>query len=120
MKFDTVIIGGGLSGLTCGIQLAEQGVKCAIVSSGQSAIHFFSGSFDLLGSVGGSEVVKPLESIEALPADHPYQRIGHTNVSRLAEEAPRLLDRAGLHFAGNADTNHFLYCYHILIHKLEL
>ncbi|WP_136799400.1 glycerol-3-phosphate dehydrogenase subunit GlpB [Desulfosediminicola ganghwensis] len=108
MKFDTVIIGGGLSGLTCGIQLAEQGITCAIVSSGQSAIHFFSGSFDLLGKVEGREVTNPLESIKMLPPSHPYQRVGHHNVERLAGEVPRLLARAGLHFSGMAEKNHFV------------
>ncbi len=108
MKFDTIIIGGGLSGLTCGIKLAEQGRKCAIISSGHSALHFFSGSFDLLGSVAGSEVKNPLEAMKTLPDSHPYQRLGRENIARLAEEVPQLLDRCGLHFLGSAEKNHYV------------
>ncbi len=108
MKFDTVIIGGGLSGLTCGIRLAEQGKKCAIVSSGQSAIHFFSGSLDLLSRVNGQEVTNPLESIRGLPSGHPYQRLGYENTQRLVEAAPQLLERAGMVFAGTSERNHFV------------
>ena len=108
MKFDTVIIGGGLSGLICGIKLTEQGKTCAIVSSGQSALHFFSGSFDLLGQLNGEEVSNPIEAISKLPSTHPYQKLGAENTSQLAEEIPLLLDRAGLRFSGNAHKNHFV------------
>ncbi len=108
MKFDNIIIGGGLSGLTCGIKLAEQGRKCAIVSSGQSAIHFFSGSFDLLNWVSGQVVENPLEGMGSLPDTHPYKRVGLENVACLAEEALLLLDRAGLDFSGQANQNHFV------------
>lgn len=108
MKFDNVIIGGGLSGLTCGIKLAENGKKVAIVSSGQSAIHFFSGSFDLLGKVGDKEITKPLEAMQQLPKEHPYQRVGLKKTSRLAQDAQELLIRAGVKVSGQADKNHFV------------
>ena len=48
MKFDTVIIGGGLAGIMAGIRLQGASRQTAIVSAGQNALHFFSGSFESL------------------------------------------------------------------------
>lgn len=109
MKFDTVIIGGGLAGLTCGIKLAEAGQKCAIVSSGQSALHFFSGSFDLLNfNRQGAEVTYPLEEMINLSDHHPYKRMGIDRIKQLLPQVQPLLENAGLHFQGNAEMNHYV------------
>jgi fumarate reductase flavoprotein subunit len=35
-SFETLIIGGGIAGLTCGLRLAEQGVKVAILEKGET------------------------------------------------------------------------------------
>ncbi len=46
MKFDSVIIGGGLSGMVAGITLQKAGLSTAIISTGQNSLHFFSGAFE--------------------------------------------------------------------------
>ena len=111
MRFDTVIIGGGLAGMACGIRLAEAGRRCAIVSQGQSAIHFSSGSFDLLGRLpDGQPVSDPTEGIARLAEQcptHPYAVIGAENCARLAEQVPALLREAGIRVVGDSRRNHF-------------
>ena len=111
MRFDTVIIGGGLAGMVCGIRLAEQGRRCAIVSQGQSAIHFSSGSFDLLGALpDGTAVEDPMAGIaelERVAAGHPYAVMGHEACGEYAAMAPDLLRRAGIPVTGDCRRNHY-------------
>lgn len=105
MKFNTVIMGGGLSGLTCGIALAQAGQRVAIVATGQSSLHFASGSFDLLGyDSEGKAVENPVEAINALPESHPYKKVG--DVEKLAAQAQELLAAAGVKTTGKAGKNH--------------
>lgn len=106
MRFDTVIIGGGLAGLICGIRLQKAGKKCAIISAGQSAMHFSSGTFDLLGRMpDGTPVSDPLEAVRKLDKDHPYSIIGAETVVGYAAEVPGFLDSCGIKVKGNNETN---------------
>lgn len=106
MKFDTVIIGGGLAGLVCGLKLQKAGRKCVIVSAGQSAMHFSSGTFDLLGRLpDGTEVDNPVESMEKLGENHPYSILGKEKVGRYAEEACEFLNECGIKVSGSPSAN---------------
>ena len=107
MRMDTVIMGGGLSALTCGITLAKHGKRVAIVASGQSTLLFNGGSMELLGSIDGQEVTAPLEAIATLPDSHPYRKIGTERIASLASEAKQLLDDAGINMEGRPDANHW-------------
>ena len=107
MRTDTVIIGGGLSGLTCGIELAKGGQRVTIVASGQSTLLFNGGSMELLGCIDGKPVNAPLEAITSLPQDHPYNKIGTGRIAQLAERARLLLDDAGISMTGDASANHW-------------
>lgn len=106
MKYDTIIIGGGLAGLICGLRLQKAGQKCAIVSAGQSALHFSSGSFELLGRLpDGTAVEDPLKAMESLGANHPYSIIGKERVAAYASEVPQMMKDLGIGVSGDACSN---------------
>ena len=107
MRMDTVIIGGGLSGLTCGIALAKRGQRVAIVASGQSTLMFNGGSMELLGCVDGKTVTSPLQAMATLPQGHPYSKIGVDRIATLAERATQLLADTGISMTGSAAANHW-------------
>lgn len=104
MRFDTIILGGGLSGLAAGIRLQEGGQKTALVSGGQSALHFWSGSFRLLDVEPGRD---PVEESRRLPAEHPYRIIGADRLRKYAYDFKKMLGEAGLHANGRPDANHW-------------
>lgn len=111
MKFDTVIIGGGLAGLVCGISLSQKGQRCVIISAGQSALHFSSGSFDLLNTLpDGREVVRPLEAVRDLAGQvpaHPYAKLGVEKFAALTGQAKEFLSQAGVVVTGDAGQNQY-------------
>lgn len=108
MKFDNIIIGGGLSGMVAGIESQRAGRSTAIISAGQSALHFWSGSFELLGQTGGNIVIEhPLKRAESLPENHPYRKIGIARLEKLLARVKPLLEEAGIKVNGSITRNHY-------------
>ncbi len=105
MKYDNIIIGGGLSGLVAGLSLAKQNKRVAIVSLGQSALHFSSGSLGLLGTVDGKAVENPLKAIEGLAPEHPYSLLGVARVQQLADGIKPFFADAGITLRGELAAN---------------
>ena len=109
MKFDVIVIGGGLSAIMCGVALAASGKHVALMVKGPSKLNFSSGSIDLLGAdENGNTVENPFDAIPGLSPSHPYSKMGIANVVHNASMAPVILAGAGLSFYGDADNrNHY-------------
>ena len=76
-KQKVIVIGGGLSGLTAAIVAAENGDNVTILTDGAGTLPLSGGVIDVLGFTAAKKAVKnPAESIAALPATHPYHKIG--------------------------------------------
>ena len=110
MNYDCLIIGGGVAGLTCGLKCLESGLKAAVFSAGMSALHFSSGSVDLLGYFPDEEVVyEPFdrlpEFIRARP-DHPYARCGPDLIEECLRFFREQVRGRGLEMHADGRRNH--------------
>jgi len=113
VKFDTIIIGGGLSGLTCGIRLSQAGKKVAVVSSGLNSQNFASGSIDLFGfNPDGSLSKNPFDDIRTMIASdtgkkHPYSKIGADKIKESVEFLSAVSAEHGLTLYSTENKNHY-------------
>ncbi|MBW2309201.1 MAG: anaerobic glycerol-3-phosphate dehydrogenase subunit B [Deltaproteobacteria bacterium] len=82
MDFDTIVIGGGLSGLVAAAASAQKGQRVGVVSSGMGDMLTFTGCIDLLAYYPG-ESTRPgpapdilLDQLAADNSEHPYALAG--------------------------------------------
>ncbi|MGF1776887.1 glycerol-3-phosphate dehydrogenase subunit GlpB [Vibrio nomapromontoriensis] len=85
IHYDVIVIGGGMAGYCSAIRALQAGLNTALISRGQSALHFASGSIDVLSHspISGDIVTNPLKAIEHLEVSltsHPYSKVGVSGV----------------------------------------
>jgi glycerol-3-phosphate dehydrogenase subunit B len=111
VTYDCIIVGGGISGLTCGIKCAKEGLNCVIISAGMSALHFASGSIDVFGYDDQRKHIKdPFEYIEkfiVLQKDHPYAKCGVDIIKEALFFFKDSLAEEEIELYHNGNNNHF-------------
>ena len=107
MKYDVIVIGGGLAGYVSAIRCLEKGKKTALINSGRSALHFSSGSVEVLAANPQGEAVSdPLRAVEEFPSrfpEHPYARVGSEVLRQALEWFQESMAEEGLHFDRRED-----------------
>ena len=111
MNYDCLIVGAGLSGLVCGIRCASEGLRTVIISGGMNALHFSSGSIDLMGYDPSGKVIQSpcryLKQLEEKKPGHPYSKVGVKTVRESMEFFKKQCGLAGLDLHDNGEENHF-------------
>lgn len=113
-RYDTIVIGAGLSGLTTACQLAQARQKVLLVAQGAGALLLASGCIDVLGfqPADSREPVKnPLNSLDSFlkeRPDHPYRYVGKRHIEAGLEAFQSLTNHDSLDYQGSAEHNWIL------------
>lgn len=81
-RWDLIVIGLGLAGLTAARTAVSQGAKVLIVGKGMGSLTLFGNSIDLLGAVPpGEDLATGLPGWIAAHPEHPYARTGWPGIA---------------------------------------
>jgi glycerol-3-phosphate dehydrogenase subunit B len=78
MRYDTIVIGAGLAGLTAALRLAELGRRVLVIARGVGSTHLAPPTIDVLGFADEGVVDRPAQALSRLAAahpGHPYSRL---------------------------------------------
>jgi glycerol-3-phosphate dehydrogenase subunit B len=80
-RFDLIVIGTGLAGLTAARTAVETGAKVMIVGRGMGALTLFGNTIDVLGEIPpGTDMAEGITPWIAAHPKHPYARTGREGI----------------------------------------
>ncbi len=81
-RWDLIVIGTGLAGLTAARTAVEMGAKVLVIGRGMGSLALFGNSIDVLGSIPpGADMETGMAGWIAAHPDHPYARTGWPGIS---------------------------------------
>jgi glycerol-3-phosphate dehydrogenase subunit B len=81
-RWDLIVIGTGLAGLTAARTAVEMGAKVLIIGRGMGSLTLFGNTIDVLGETPpGADMETGLADWIAAHPDHPYARMGWLGIS---------------------------------------
>jgi len=110
MKYDVVIVGVGLAGLTAGLRLAQAGKRVLLLAKGVGGTHLGGSAIDVLG-YRPERVEHPLAELPdflAAHQQHPYARAGLPALRAAADWFLKLTEQLGYPFTGSLEDNYLL------------
>jgi glycerol-3-phosphate dehydrogenase subunit B len=113
MRYDVVVIGAGVAGLTAATRLAEHGARVCVLAKGMGSTHLAPGTIDVLG-YDGERVESPASALPDFVSrhpDHPYALVGVDSVGPALEWFAGCVERGpkpGYRYVGSLERNTLL------------
>jgi glycerol-3-phosphate dehydrogenase subunit B len=100
IEYDVIVIGAGVAGLTAGAVLAEQGLKVALVTTGEPTACLSTGCVDVC-----SQDEKPLQGIAGLPDQHPFHLVSSAAIRQALDDFQQTMADMDLPYIGSLEKN---------------
>ena len=114
-RYDVIVIGAGLAGLTAACQLTQANRKVLLISTGAGSLLLATGCIDVLGyqpATAQQPVTNPLAKLDAFlteAPDHPYNIVGKANIQAGIETFGEIINKTDiLNYEGAANKNWLL------------
>src|SRR5438270_2400241 len=113
LRYDAVVLGAGVAGLTAATRLAEGGAHVCVLGKGVGSTHLAPGTVDVLG-YAPDRVEEPARAISGFIAehpDHPYALIGAEAIAPALDWFSTRIERGpqpGYRYSGALERNYLL------------